>query len=411
MDTIKRFKRFVNESVVNEAAGDENKTIVFLSGKASATRLGEEVAKQLGIKRDAIYTLELPSFGSLAYIANKETGAAGDFTKATEANPKIKLTDTGKKSVGKDVLIINGKEIKEGKGTIVFEKSEISGKALTITVSNNGFLAMVRLGSAMLQCSVSSKDSVKPSGLSWYNATNSSIEIGLGGNVKDESSREGTFTYAITTSYKSTYTALKHVIGLCVAKCAAPANQPDELTFPDYKEDSWTIRLLKETKGVTNKTELSKIAGIFLEDSVNMLRSFKAKSKNLINDQEIKTDDLWTKYVSNAAKYTTKRSISVGGGRSRDMILLTSEGDGATTDLHNEIAKRMAPSKLPDAFKASEGLLKTAQEIVTYALEFPTSGDYSKPVEDCQTDHEFGKAASAPGSVNTGEVKYQEGKF
>ena len=65
------------------------------------------MAKQLGIKRDAIYTLELPSFGSLAYIANKETGAAGDFTKATEANPKIKLTDTGKKSVGKDVLIIN----------------------------------------------------------------------------------------------------------------------------------------------------------------------------------------------------------------------------------------------------------------------------------------------------------------
>jgi len=411
MDTIKRFKRFVNESVVNEAAGDENKTIVFLSGKASATRLGEEVAKQLGIKRDVIYTLELPSFGSLAYIANKETGAAGNFTKATETNPKIKLTDTGKKSVGKDVLIINGKEIKEGKGTIVFEKSEISGKALTITVSNNGFLAMVRLGSAMLQCSVSSKDLVKPSGLSWYNASNSSIEIGLGGNVKDESSREGTFTYAITSSYKPTYNALKHVISLCIAKCAAPANQSDELTFPDYKEDSWTIRLLKETKGITNKSELSRIAGEYLENSVNMLRSFKAKSKDLINDQEIKTGDLWTKYVSNAAKYTTQKAVRAGSGRSRYIALLTSEGDSATTDLHNEIAKRMAPSKLPEVFKASEGLLKTAQEIVTYALEFPTSGDYSVPLEDCQTDHDFGKVASAPGTVKAGEVKYQEGKF
>jgi hypothetical protein len=90
---------------------------------------------------------------------------------------------------------------------------------------------------------------------------------------------------------------------------------------------------------------------------------------------------------------------------------LTSEGDSATTDLHNEIAKRMAPTKLPDAFKASEGLLKTAQEIVTYALEFPTSGDYSAPVENCQTDHEFGKAASTPGSVKTDAVKYEEGKF
>jgi hypothetical protein len=410
MGIVKSFRAFLNESIVNEAAGEDNKTIVFLSGKASATKLGEEVAKQLGIKKDVIYTVELPSFGTLAFIANKESGPGGNFTLGAEKNNKIKITDTGKKSAGKDVLIINGKEIKDGKGIISFEKDEVLGKSLTITASNNGFLAMVRLGSAMVQCAAKSRDLVKPSGLSWFNATNSSLELGLGGNPKDESSREGTFAYAISSSYKPTYNAMKQIISLCIAKSAAPLNQPDELTFPDYKEENWTTGLLKRTKGVTDKEEIYKIAGEYLDKSINALRGFRLKSNDLINDQEIKASDLWLNYASKMNKYASKKRVG-SGEKSREMVTLTPEGAIEARKLHNELAKRLAPSKLPEQFKASENLLKTAKEIVTYACEFPEKGDYNAPLENCQSKHTFGPAGSLPGSVGSGETKYKEGKF
>jgi len=410
MGIIKSFKAFINESIINEAAGEDNKSIVFLSGRASSTRLGEDVAKQLGIKKDVIYTVELPSFGSLAFIANKESGPAGNFTLGAEKNNKIKITDTGKKSVGKDVLIVNGKGIKDGKGTILFEKEEVLGKSLTITASNNGFLAMVRLGSAMLQCAAKSKEMVKPSGLSWFNATNSSIELGLGGNPKEESSREGLFTYAITNSYTPTYNVIKHMISICIAKSAAPANQPDELTFLDYKDDSWTAELLKRTKGVTDREEIYKIAGKYLDDSINIARTIRIKTNDLINDQEIKASDLWFDYVSNIKKYTSKKRVG-SGEKAREIVTLTPEGSTEAIKLHNGLAKRLAPSKLPAPFKASENLLKTAKEIVTYACEFPTKGNYNGPLENCQVKHTFTSGVSPYGSAKSEETKYKEGKF
>jgi hypothetical protein len=413
MIRLKDFTEFINESRIDEAGSTSPvrsmNGVIILAGKTSSSSVGDKVASEMGVKKNTIYELELPGIGVLANLARKEK-YAGDFTKMAADNPKVKLTEKG--SAKGDVLIVNDKEIKGGKGSISFLQSEVlegdKAKPLNIKVANNGFIALVRLGAAMVNAAskVGTKDDSGWHPLSWYTAKNSSLELTLGGNPKDEESRVGSYCASLASTYRPSYNTFKITASAATVLCAAG---PKVRVFEDPSE-AWVVGIVNKAKPAKSTEEIINICGEYFNDTVNGLRKYEMVRHNMINTNDIDIKPLWEKYIADVKKYTSISPSRKGGGTEPLFdVKLNSEGSKAMNTMLAEIAKLLIPSSLPQGFGSNSEILKTAQEIVLQAFTPAKGSDFTQDVMEVQRKHTYGNVDIPGGVVSKENIKFKEG--
>jgi len=385
---IERFEDFLEsyEGTLNEAKAPEN-AIVMVRASTSTSDVKDSLAKTLGIEKDKSYTFTTNIFSLLYNTGNNK-----------KFDAKVLGTGTKVDKPGKDILNIGDKKITEAGEIILYKKDAL--KDVEITASGNGLLCLYRMSLAIIELLVKYKVSMtgwsgEVSAKDWI------MKFTLGGNKKEDVSREYSFCYAYPGSLQSTANMFTRVLGMAMLENTKQGNlisrsNPDHSGF-DGVVDGWYKVFIKDNKsiGETLQKYLEKVSKNLTEESILVNPSPKLNTASA------------EALVSNAGKYYASGvSSPLFKYKGIDTIKLKPEGLTAFKKVISDMVKAIVPVTFEGWGKEADPLIEEYKGTIESGL---AQSDVNRAMEDIQKISSYGPSTSSPGSVGTGGKKFKEG--
>jgi hypothetical protein len=379
---IKNYTSWINEAVEATALSTTAPAvdgIAFISASTSASNITDQLASNIGIKKDTVYTLTMQNIASLRFIDTdgSKFGGAQAQTRIT-----INLDSTQKTAKpGDDMLEINGRKLLET-GTIFLKKTDLTGP-ITITASNNGMLALVRFANSQADMATRFK---------FYlgNCQNFVLKFTLGNPVAEADARG--FSY-----YWAKPNQLSPISNMIAASISV--NLLNTLGLPDHIAQTDPVIGPYFTKFINGKD-----ASTATNEIANGAAGFVKGNRMLVNNPIPDIGAAWTGL--SAADLKTVVTYN----ESSKKFKLLPEGLKRLTAVFTKIAEAIAPTKSPVEF-GNDGAAVFAgyTEIIKNGLLSKSSGlnDWFDRVQSVQA---WSGSSSSPGGGGTGGKKQGEGQ-
>jgi hypothetical protein len=375
---IKNFK----EWSLLEAAAAATGPVFFLSAATSASNVGPDLAANLGVKPDTLYTITFPGKDILTAL---QTFASREGTKFGKTMVIDAGTPTAK---GQDVLEIGGTRIEEA-GSAVFTKSQ-TPSITTIKASNNGLLVLARLAGGLdfLQ---------KTRAITPASAADWAISLNLGGQVNVDESRGYTAWYAKLPS-DSNEIGLTD-IGNTIARVVSQAILKGSKLPTGQSAEAFINQQDPKNK---------EIFDLYIKDSADPIGSVSAMAVKAMMNREILPNSEFNSQAANALlqKFINGATTNlIFPKRDDQLVMLTPAGETAFAQICETAVNSILPTSAPAGFKAVPSeLISSYSGLVKqmFGTRFKTKDNFNW----VQKIHQY--AAAKPGVGSTGSVKKQQ---
>ncbi len=374
-------KNFKDWSVL-EATAASTSPVFFASAKTSASNIQPDLAAGLGVKPDTLYTVTFPGKDLATALISAASREGSKFGKslAIDAGSPVKP--------GTDILEIGGQSLEET-GTAVVSKAQAAG-ITSVKASNNGLLALMRLGKAL--AIVQNRLKISPS-----TSANWAVGLTLGGQVEAAGSRETSIWYAKLPT------------------------EDGEIGLTDI--GNTVSRVIALTALAGSKTAAGKSAEVFINQADPKTRDLYEKYVKGQADPIASVIDLAVKTMagreilpnsapsSQAANDLLKQFIAAQSAnlvmpkREDQTVKLTSAGEAAFAKICDAAVNSVLPTAAPTDFPGVP-----ADLISSYAglVKLMFGARFNKPenFDWVQTAHQY--TTSAPTVGSKGSVKSQK---
>lgn len=364
-------------------ATEEVNGIALIAASASSSNVKD--ATKFGFKTDTVYTITVPSLGTLRLLADDGNRFGGPNTKTAE-NPsgrvQINLDSTEKTAKpGDDLLEIAGKRIYET-GDLLLKKTELTSP-VTIKASNNGMLVLLRFAGALADMKTR---------FEFYlgNCKNYAVKFALGREISGPDARGYAYYWTrpgALGGISSSIAASVSIAALELLGLGSSIADSDEV-FNSYH--GWV-------RGKDSATSSTEIAG--------KIAKFITANRTLVNDPMPNTAGALAKITKADLQKLVTRDTKT------NKYSLTQEGQRVLTDAATAIATAVTPSKPPAEFAGVADVFAEYSKIVRDSLltkTNPTSiANWFSTVQGVQS---WKTGAQAPGSTGTGGAKQGEGE-
>jgi len=293
--------------------------IAFISSSTSASNITDQLAANIGIKKDIVYTLTMQNIASLRFIDTDGSKFGG-----AEAKTRITINlDSTQKTAkpGDDMLEINGRKLLET-GTIFLKKADLTGP-ITITASNNGMLALVRFAN-------SQADMVTRFKFYLGNCQNFVLKFTLGNPVAEADARGFSYYWAKPGQLGSISNMIAAAISI---------NLLNALGVPDHIAKNDPVAGDYFTRYVNGKDSAAATTAI-----ANGAANFVKGKRMLVNNPIPDVGAAWTGLSSADFK------ILISYNEKSQKFKLLPEGVKRLTAVFTKIAEAVSPTKSPVEF-------------------------------------------------------------
>jgi hypothetical protein len=376
---IKNYTGWLNESLseaTTTPSGPAVEAVSFISASSSASNLGPNLAAQMGVKVNTLYTIQTKTLGLLAIIyQDNKFGGEGAKSRG------ITIDEGTPVAAGQDILEINGKKITEA-GAIVFTKAELTGP-ITIKASGNGLLTLMRFGEALSAMGGTYKNYLGTS-------KDYAVRFAIGGNVAEKDSRGFSFWFAKPGEITADSSTIAMVLAMALLKASGNENR------------------IAQTDPVFSGWHKSQIANKTPQDTIKSITSLTAKvlEKRMMLAQNPPADASAAWNIKNALEM-----VQVPQEWAKTKVKLNPTGKAALEPMVDAIAKAVTPIAPPPGFGAeSQAVFKSYADMIYNGLIAKRSSvEYwflaVQEAKDWQT------AQSKPGQTGQGTAAQGEGQF
>jgi hypothetical protein len=375
---IKQYSSWLNESLNEEAPASQPAidAVTFISASSSASNLGPNLAAQMGVKVNTLYTIQLNTLSHLNFVF-QDGKFGGDQAKSRG----VTIDEGTAIAAGQDILEIGGKKIVET-GSIIFTKAELAGP-ITIKASNNGLLTLIRFGEGLYKMSSTYKNYLGGS-VDW------AAKFSMGGNVAEKDSRGFSFWFAKPGELNPDSSSIAMVLAMTMLKAAG---FEDRIAVNDPVFSGWYKAMIAgKTPQDTIKAMTDRIA-LTLEKRMMLAQKPAGDASGAWNIPNpfnlVDPPEDWT----------------------RSKVKLDPAGAKALEPIVDAIAKAVTPTAPPPGFGAeSQAVFAAYSKIINTGLTSKrTSVAYWFAAVQEIKDWQSGSAR--PGQTGQGTATQGEGQF